>query len=191
MADQLIVIGTSLGGLNALEVILAQLPADFSLAIAIVQHRHHSSDRELVTFMQHTCPLPLCEAEDKQAIAPGQIYLAPANYHLLVEPGYFTLSTEAPVLYARPAIDLALESAANAYGSRAIGVILTGASQDGAEGLARLAQAGGMAIVQDPTSADSPTMPTAALAAVPTALVLPLEKIGPHLIHLSRCPIPH
>ena len=144
MAFKLIVIGTSWGGLRALKVLLSGLPKQFSVPIAIVQHRHKDSDNTLTLFLRRHSALPVEEAEDKAAIVPGQVYLAPADYHLLVEGGdavtqpYFALSTEAPVLYARPSIDVLFESAADAYAEGVVGVILTGASQDGARGLAKI-----------------------------------------------------
>jgi two-component system, chemotaxis family, protein-glutamate methylesterase/glutaminase len=191
---EMVVMGTSLGGLHALEMILAGLPLGLPLAIAIAQHRHKDSDRELVKFLQRCCALPLVEAEDKQKIVAGKVYLAPANYHLLVEPGYFSLSTEAPVSYARPAIDVLFESAADAYGDRTIGIILTGASHDGAQGLTKIQAHGGLAIVQAPDTAESSTMPRAALnrliknSASPPPQVLPLPEIAPFLVTLVTSP---
>jgi two-component system chemotaxis response regulator CheB len=123
------------------------------------------------------------EVEDKDLIAPGRVYLAPPDYHLLVEPGSFALSVDERVQYARPSIDVLFESAADAYGERVIGVVLTGANADGAAGLARIAKRGGAAIVQDPETAEAREMPAAALAAAP-ATVLPLESIGPHIAEL-------
>ncbi len=184
MGFDITVIGASLGGLQALETILGGLPRNLAIAIAIVQHRHKDSDGELVACLQRCSLLPIVEAVDKQAIAPGQIYLAPADYHLLVEPGHFALSTEAPVAYARPSIDVLFESTADAYGERAIGVILTGSSEDGSQGLAKVKAYGGLAIVQEPTTALSPIMPEAAIAAVVSATILPLTEIAPFLVNL-------
>lgn len=184
MRFEVTVVGTSLGGLHALEVILKGLPRSLPIAVAIAQHRHKDSDGELVNALQQYSLLPVVEAEDKQAIAPGRVYLAPANYHLLVEPGYFALSTEAPVSYARPSIDVLFESAADAYGERVVGVILTGANHDGAQGLTKIKAYGGLTIVQAPNSAFSRTMPDAAIAAVPTAKILPLPEIAPFLVNI-------
>lgn len=192
----IIVMGTSMGGLHALEVLLAGLPKRFLMPLVIVQHRHKSSDDSLSVFLQSQCNLPLSEAEDKEAIAPGHVYLAPPDYHLMVEKGRFALSTEAPVCYARPSINVLFESAADAYGQRAIGVILTGASEDGAEGIACIKANGGLAIVQEPTTAASPTMPKAALmalqkqhspdASVVTDWILPLCDIVPLIVNLCH-----
>jgi two-component system, chemotaxis family, protein-glutamate methylesterase/glutaminase len=124
MKFEIVVIGTSLGGLQALEVILSSLPKSFPLPIAIAQHRHKSSDGELVHFLQQHSLLPILEVEDKQAIVGGNVYLAPPDYHLLVEPGHFSLSTEAPISYARPSIDVLFETGADVYREGVIGVIL-------------------------------------------------------------------
>lgn len=186
MALELIVIGTSLGGLRALETLLTALPPEFALPLAIVQHRHRSSDGEMLNFLQQGCPLPLVEPQDKQVILPGHVYIAPADYHLLVEPGYFSLSTDAPVCHARPSIDVLFETAADAYGRQCLGVILTGASEDGARGLACIQASGGMALVQLPSTAESAVMPKAAIARVPGAKVLPLTEIPVFLVRQSQ-----
>ncbi|HEY9734845.1 MAG TPA: chemotaxis protein CheB [Trichocoleus sp.] len=184
MAFELVVVGTSLGGLSALRNMLKDLPNDFSAAIAIVQHRHKESDITLANFLQQFTPLPVIEVEDKAKILPGHVYMAPANYHLLVEPGFFSLSTDEPVSYARPSIDVMLESAADAYGSRLIAVLMTGANQDGVQGLVAVKRRGGVAIVQDPTTADCPVLPRAAIAAVSVDWVLPLSNLAAHLVYL-------
>ncbi|HEY9651527.1 MAG TPA: chemotaxis protein CheB [Coleofasciculaceae cyanobacterium] len=196
---ELVVLGTSLGGLQALEVLLKGLPKTFPMPIAIVQHRHRGSDETLSVFLQRYCALPLTEVEDKEIIRPGQVYLAPADYHLLIELGWswehetdemrnpsFALSTEAPVCHARPSIDALFESAADAFGERVIGVVLTGASHDGAQGLLKIKARGGLAVIQEPKTAQARIMPQAAIAAVPTAKVLPLAEIAPFLVHLCH-----
>lgn len=185
MVFDIIVIGTSWGGLKAIEILLSGLPTDFPLAIAIAQHRHRNAGDLLRELLQRYSLLPVVEVEDKQAIAPGHVYLAPADYHLLVEPGNFALSTEAPVHYSRPSIDVLFGSTADAYTHRAIGVILTGANHDGAQGLAAVKRRGGLAIVQEPTEAESSTMPTAAIAATQVDYILPLTKITSCLIKLA------
>jgi two-component system, chemotaxis family, protein-glutamate methylesterase/glutaminase len=186
MGFDLAVLGTSLGGLRALEIILTALPKDLSLAIAIVQHRHRFSEGELVFHLQQQTALSIVEATDKQTITAGRVYLAPADYHLLVEErGSFALSADAPVCHARPAIDVLFESAADAYSNQVVGIILTGASQDGARGLAKIAAAGGLPIVQNPNTAESDVMPKAAIAAVPTARVMTLSAIASLIAELS------
>lgn len=181
---ELAVIGASWGGLAALRTIVGRLPAGFRLPIAIVQHRHRDSEALLARFLQEQTQLRVCEVEDKTAVEPGKVFVAPANYHILVEQGYFSLSTEAPVRYSRPSIDVALASAADAYGHRSVGIVLTGSNADGAEGLRRIADAGGMTIVQDPVTAEAPTMPRAALRRVPLARVFPIERIAEFLAAL-------
>jgi two-component system chemotaxis response regulator CheB len=182
------IIGTSWGGLAALRIVVEGLPAQYGLPIAIVQHRHRDSDALLARFLQEHTHLQVCEIEDKQTIEPGRIFIAPANYHLLVEHGHFSLSTEAPVRYSRPSIDVAMTSAADAYGHRTVGVVLTGANADGAAGLRRIADAGGLAVVQDPQTAEAAEMPSASIAAVPTARLLPLERIAPFLAAVPTLP---
>lgn len=184
MTYELIAVGTSLGGLSALKSLLKFLPTKFPAALAIVQHRHKESDQVLGAFLQQCTVLPVHEVEDKERIEPGNIYLAPADYHLLVEKGYFSLSIDEPVSYARPSIDVLFESTADAYAERAIGVILTGANQDGVKGLSAIKTKGGMTIAQDPGTAESPILPRAAIATVAVDLVLPLSQIAPRLIHL-------
>lgn len=184
---ELVVVGTSLGGLSALETLLSGLPSNFPASIAIVQHRHKDSNVGLGQFLQSCSALPLQDVADKTAIVPGQVYLAPADYHLLVESvGRFALSTEMPVSYARPSIDVLFESAADAYGQRTIGIILTGSGRDGAQGLATIKAWGGLAIVQDPQTAESPMMPKAAIATTAVDWILPLADIAPRLIHLCQ-----
>jgi two-component system chemotaxis response regulator CheB len=193
---KIIVIGTSLGGLHALEVLLSGLPKSFSVPVVIAQHRYRDSDESLCLFLQRHCALLIKEAEDKEAIEPGQVYFAPADYHLLVEAGEYdesgkqlhtlALSTEAPISYARPSIDALFESVADAYGKQVIGVVLTGASDDGAKGLVEIKAQGGLAVVQNPTTAHCRVMPAAALAAVGTAKILPLEGIAPFLAYLCQ-----
>ncbi len=169
--------GASAGGMDAVRRVLADLAPNEDMALVLVQHRARASD-SLADVLQFGCAWPVAEVDDKDPVDAGRVYVAPADYHLLVEPGYFALSTDEPVLYARPSIDVLFESVADAYGPAALGVILTGANQDGAAGLRRIVDRGGSAIVQDPASADSPTMPRAAAARVPEARVLPLSEIG-------------
>ncbi len=193
---KMVVVGTSMGGLHALQVLLPGLPKRFPLPVAIAQHRHWDSDDSLCLFLQQYCALPLSEPEDKDAIAPGHVYLAPPDYHLLVDVGHFALSTEAPVCHARPSINVLFETAADAYGEKVIGVILTGASDDGSEGIVSIKERGGLAIVQEPTTAESPTMPKAAIAAlqqhhisnVPFSSywILPLHDIAPFIVNLCH-----
>jgi two-component system chemotaxis response regulator CheB len=185
MASSVIGIGTSWGGLAALTKLLGGLPADFSIPIVVVQHRSPDSDRLLSHLLQDATDLRVCEIEDKDALEPGRVHLAPANYHVLIEDGYVSLTIEEPVRFSRPSIDVMLTSAADTYGSSAIGVVLTGANEDGARGLAHVVKRGGRALVQNPKTAEIPIMPEAAIRAVPTAEVLSLDKMVSRLIELS------
>jgi len=181
-----VVIGGSAGAVQALLTLLPALPANFARPVLIVIHVPPDHDHGLVTLFQARCAMRVCEAEDKQVPEPGTIYFAPANYHLLVEPdGSMALSADDPVNHSRPAIDLLLESAADALRSRLIAVLLTGANQDGAEGLRAVARAGGTAIVEDPETAKVPTMPAAGLALCPEAIRLAIDAIAPHLLRLA------
>ena len=185
MTPQIIVIGTSLGGLNALLMLLRRLPPTLTVPIAIVQHRSSGDEGGLVTLLSQDSRLKVVDAEDKMAMAPGHAYLAPADYHMLVErDGTLSLSTDPPVRSARPSIDVLFESAAQAFGPNAIGVVLTGASADGADGLRLIKEKGGLAIVEDPATAECAIMPAAALAAAPVASVLPLKHIPDYLTAL-------
>lgn len=184
----LVVVGTSLGGLSALRIMLQALPGDFKAAIAIVQHRDRSSGKSLSQTLQQESRLPILDVEDKEPIRPGCVYLAPADYHLLVEPGRFSLSVDPPVSFARPSIDVLFESAGEVYQSSTIGIVLTGANQDGAEGLAKIKAKGGYTIVQDPRTAECASMPEAAISKSVVDRILPLQRISPLLVKLcSPC----
>jgi two-component system chemotaxis response regulator CheB len=182
---EIVVIGTSWGGLNALSQVVAGLPATFALPLVIVQHRSPDAPGFLAELLQTRTRLSVVEVDDKSPIAPGHVFVAPPNYHLLLDGGFFSLTTDAPVRYSRPSIDVTFVSAADEYGRRAVGVVLTGANEDGALGLKRIADRGGYAIVQDPETAEGAAMPRAALRAVPRARVMPLERIASHLITLA------
>lgn len=183
---ELIVVGASWGGLDALSELLQGLPDELAAAVAIVQHRARDPEPGLfVTILQRRTSRPVVEVSDKEPIRAGHVYVAPPDYHLLVEPGFFSLSTEERVMYARPSIDVTFESAADAYRESVIGIVLTGANADGAAGLARIKRAGGVAIVQDPRTAVAPAMPEAALLATAADAVLPLSELGPFLHGLA------
>ena len=185
---QLIVIGCSLGGMNALTLILSALPRTFPVPIAIAQHRYRTSNDSLPAYFRRHVALDVVDADDKQWFRPGHVYLAPANYHLLVEEGEFSLSVDEAVAFSRPSIDVLFESAADAYHEKLAGVILTGANADGARGAARIKQNGGFVIVQDPKTAEAPEMPSAALASTSVDRILPLDRIGPFLVELTSRP---
>lgn len=176
-ASVLVAIGCSWGGLDAVEAVLDRLPADLPGTVVVVQHRAHAPS-DLASLLGRHTPWDVCEADDKEEIGSSRVYLAPPGYHLLVDGGCFALSTEGPVQHSRPSIDVFFESVADAFGPRAIGVVLTGANDDGSVGLAAIARRGGAAVVQDPATALKPDMPAAALRAVPHAEVVGLDDIA-------------
>ena len=179
--SHVVAIGSSWGGMRALDTILRALPATFSSAILVAQHRDPDAEDDLLPHLlaRHT-QLAVADAEHGDPIEPGRVLLAPPGYHLLVDEHTVALSVDEPVQFARPSIDVLFESVADTFGPRAVGVVLTGANADGAAGLAAIKRRGGYTIVQDPRTAERPEMPRAALAAGPN-VVLPLEDIGPAL----------
>jgi two-component system chemotaxis response regulator CheB len=188
MMYEVIAIGASWGGLEAVGTLLEGIPHELDQAIVVAQHRSANSSRgALESLLQRHVARPVTEPHDKELIERGHVYIAPPDYHLLVDGGRFALSVEARVQYTRPSIDVLFESVADGYRERAIGIVLTGANNDGAAGLAAIKRNGGVAIVQDPQTASRRTMPDAALAASAADAVLPLEEIGPYLYGLC-CP---
>jgi len=182
-----VVLGVSAGGMHALKTIVQALPAAFSLPIAIVQHLGPQSEAYLAEHLNRFSAIEVKEAEDKETLRPGTAYLAPAGYHLLIEPDRsFSLSVDDKVNYSRPSIDLLFESAADAFGDALIGVVLTGANSDGAHGLRAIKQRGGLAVVQNPDTAEASRMPRAALAATAVDHIVDLERIAMLLRNLSR-----
>ena len=164
MAIELIAVGGSWGGMRAIATVLDALPADFEIPVVVAQHRRVTAgDDMLEQVLARRSKLDVVAAHDKEPLAAGRVYVAPADYHLIVEPGHLALSIDAPVEFSRPSIDVLFESAAYAYGARAVGVLLTGVNQDGAAGLARIAAAGGFTIAQDPATAERGEMPAAAV----------------------------
>ena len=186
MAYELMVIGTSVGGLQALIGLLGELPATFPLPIVVVQHRSADVKSGIREILQDHTGLVVAEADDKDAIESGHVYLAPADYHLLIESDrMLALSTEGPVHYARPSIDVLFESAADAYREAVIGVALTGASADGARGAQRIKQCGGYVVVQDPATAESAVLPDAVIATGVADEIVPLDRMARTLRHLT------
>jgi two-component system chemotaxis response regulator CheB len=181
-----VVIGASLGGLDALSALLGDFTADIPLAFAVVQHRHQDSSAALETILAKRCRLPIVQTLDREPIRLGHVYLAPADYHLLVDDDAFSLSLDEPVNWARPSIDVLFESAAASYKRLLIGVLLTASTEDGAAGIEAVRNAGGVTIVQDPKEARSPVAPLAALARTPVDHVLRLKEIGPLLGRLAQ-----
>ena len=187
MPYSVVAVGTSWGGLAALRKLLGGLPADFGIPVVVVQHRGKDADPLLLSeLLQDATHLDVRAIEDKEPLLPATVYLAPADYHVLIEAGHASLTVEEPVRFSRPSIDVMFTSAADTYRSGTIGVVLTGANEDGARGLAHIVKRGGRALVQDPKSAEIRIMPDAAIRAVPTAEVLPLDSLAPRLVQLSR-----
>jgi two-component system chemotaxis response regulator CheB len=184
----MIVVGGSLGGSAALREILRRLPADFPLPIAVVLHRHRDSEALLVAMLQRGCPLPVCEADDKEPIEGGRVYLAPADYHLLIEQDSFCLSTDDLVNFARPSVDALFESAAEWRHRGVVAVVLSGSGSDGARGARRVEERGGTVLVQDPAAAEGLWMPSAAIAATRQARVLNLQGIAEELVRIGTVP---
>ena len=178
MNYDVIVVGTSWGGLDAVSRLLEGLDDAVRQPIVVVQHRSaDSEDGALALLLADHTKRKVCDPDDKTELEDFHVYLGPPDYHVLVEDGHVALSTDGPVSYARPSIDVLFDSAADAYGDGVIGIVLTGANADGAAGLAHIKERGGVAIVQEPESSAKRTMPDAAIAATEADAVLPLEEI--------------
>ncbi len=174
-----VVIGASCGGMAALARIFSHLPAGYPLPVLVAQHLHPQQDDGFFLHLGERCPLPVKAADEKEVIAGGHIYFAPPNYHLLVEKDLtLALSVDERVQFSRPSVDVLFASAAEAYGSRLVGVVLTGANNDGADGLRMIKERGGLAVAQDPATAVADCMPRAAIAAVAVDQVLAVDEIG-------------
>ena len=184
---ELVVVGASWGGTDAFGRLFADLRKDFQPPVVAVLHRGVAGPEDaLGPYLQTRCLLPVVEIEDKQPIEPGQVHLAPGDYHALVEHGFFSLSLEAPVQYSRPSIDVLFETAAEAYGAGVVGVLLTGANHDGAAGIAAIKAAGGRTFAQDPVTAERREMPQAAIDTGAVDDVLGIEEIASELNALGR-----
>lgn len=181
-----IVVGGSAGAIEALLSIMPRLPSHYPLPVVAVVHLPPREKSLLVEIFVARCRLAVKEAEDKEPIVGGTLYFAPPNYHVLVESDLtLSLSSDEPVHYSRPAIDVLFESAADAYGSGLRAVVLTGASRDGSSGLKAVCERGGRAYVQRPDTAEASLMPETALQACPAAQVLDLAQIGKELERLA------
>lgn len=179
-----VVIGASAGGIEALTRILPELQKGTRAAYFVVMHLPRNRPSLLAEVLGARCVLPVIEAQDKAPVVPGTVYVAPPDYHLLIDEGpALALSVDDPIQFSRPSIDVLFESAADVYGDRLLGIVMTGASEDGAKGLAAVAAAGGAAVVQDPAQAAAPTLPNAALRRVPGARVLDVDGIRELLRH--------
>ncbi|WP_221391733.1 chemotaxis protein CheB [Dyadobacter sp. NIV53] len=176
---EIVVIGGSAGSLEVLFKLLPLLRPDLSLSIIIILHRRNSGDSSLAELLSTKTTLPLNEVEDKDAILPGYIYLAPSDYHLLIEKDYtFSLDYSEKINFSRPSIDVTFESAADIYGSSMAGIILSGANEDGTKGLKAIKNAGGITIAQNPDTAQMPLMPQHAISHVGIESVLTVREIA-------------
>lgn len=185
MPHEVIVVGSSSGGLRALRVLLAGLPAGLSAPIVLAQHQSANTTGEgLAELLQKDCALDVRVIYDKDELTPGTVFLAPPDYHVLIERGRIALSTDERVMFSRPSIDVLFESAATSYGDRVVGVVLSGANEDGAAGLAQIRARGGITVVQEPATAEVPMMPAGAIAATRPHQVLSLDAIAPFLAEL-------
>ena len=181
---KVVVVGASWGGLAALTTLFKTMPDRFKVPLVVVQHRSRHGDNLLAVLLQDVTRLRVIDVEDKEPLEPDSVYVAPANYHLLIEEDHLSLTTDPLVRFSRPSIDVTFMSAGDVYRDCTIGVILTGANDDGSLGLRHIVDLGGAAIVQNPTTAESSSMPAAALRAVPEAEVLELPMIGPRLVQM-------
>ena len=181
MACQFIAMGCSLGGFDALKTVLGGLDEGFPSPIAVVQHRSAEDSNAFAFLLSNYTRLRVIEVDDKQIIEEGHVYVCPPNYHLLIDGDHFALSTDAPVLHARPSIDVFFESAAEAFRDGVVAVLLTGMSRDGAAGLKKIREYGGYAVVQDPAAAEGHLMPEAAIASGAVDKILALEEIAPFI----------
>jgi two-component system chemotaxis response regulator CheB len=181
----MIVVGGSLGGSAALREILQRLPAGFTLPIAVALHRHREGDELLAAMLQRGCALPVTEAEDKEPFVGGRVYVAPANYHLMIDADTCSLSTDEVVNFARPSVDVLFESAADSRETGLVAVVLSGSGSDGARGARRVEANGGTVLIQDPLKAEAPWMPRAAMASTKAARILDLAGLAEALIALG------
>jgi two-component system chemotaxis response regulator CheB len=174
-----IVVGTSAGGLNALKVILERLPEDFPVPILIVQHLRADSESFWINNLNAQCKINVKEAVEKELIVKGNVYIAPPDYHMLVElDRSISLSQEGKVNYSRPSIDVLFDTAADVYQDKLIGLVLTGASKDGARGLRKIKRKGGTTVVENPATAEFSLMPAEAIRASKADYVLSLQEIA-------------
>lgn len=185
-AKRAVIIGASAGALEALSLLLPALPATYGLPVFVIVHVPADKPSVLAEIFDAKCQVRVIEAEDKEPVEPGVVYFAPPDYHMLFEDQRtIALSNEDAVLFSRPSIDVSLESAADVWGEDLIGIILTGANQDGARGLAAVSKAGGTVIVQNPDGAYAQAMPEAAIAACSHAKVMSLTDMSAYLMSIG------
>ena len=184
--QDLVAVGASWGGLEAIAVLLSELPPEFRSPVAVVQHRSPATPPGVMRqYLSGRCQLQVVDAEDKEPIEDGCVYLAPPDYHLLVEDGSLALSLDAPVAFSRPSVDVLFESAADSYGPGLTAVVLTGANDDGSRGALAVRDAGGTVLAQDPAEAERSEMPAAAIAIGAVHEVHPLRGLAARLAELD------
>jgi two-component system chemotaxis response regulator CheB len=182
-----IVIGASYGGLHALSLLLSGMPRSYSIPIIIVQHRSKDERDLLETVLQQKCEIKIKQADEKEEILGECVYMAPPNYHLMIEPDRtFSLSIDPSIRFSRPSIDVLFESAAEVYTDKLVGIILTGSNADGANGIRRIHQLGGCTIAQDPGEANAPSMPLASIRTGAVKQVLTLKEILAFLNQIGK-----
>jgi two-component system, chemotaxis family, protein-glutamate methylesterase/glutaminase len=187
MQYEAIVIGVSSGGLKALKTVFSSLPFNFAVPVIVVQHVGPRSENSWINLLNDSCDIPIKEADEKENVATGNIYIAPSNYHLLIEKDKtFSLTIDERVNFARPSIDVLFESAADVYREKLIGIILTGSNNDGTRGVKRIKECGGTVIIQDPETAESAYMPLSAIKAVQPDYISALDQIGRLLIKITE-----
>lgn len=185
MQYQAIVIGTSAGGLQVLTSLFETLPPDYPIPVIVTQHRANEQTHLFEEVLQYKCKIQIKQADEKEDILPGRIYTAPAGYHLLIERNrIFSLASDVPVKFSMPSIDVLFESAAVTYKNKLIGIILTGANDDGAAGIQRIKELQGMTIAQDPAEAQFPAMPRAAVSTGKVDAVWKIDQIRKFLLEL-------
>lgn len=186
MSYEAIVIGASSGGMNALKLITSTLPENFSMPVIVVLHVSPHSNSQWISLLNEKAKLNIKEADEKEQINTGTIYIAPPNYHLLIEKDKtFSLTIDGRVNFARPAIDVLFESAAEVFKNKLIGIVLTGSSNDGTKGIQKIKNNGGLVIIENPETAESPGMPASAINAVNADYILSLENIVKLVISIN------
>ena len=187
MKYETIVIGVSSGGMNVMKIMFSLLPKDFNTPIIIVQHISPRSDNKWIKLLNEKSNLPIKEADEKEKIEKGNVYIAPPNYHLLIEKNKtFSLTIDERVNFARPSIDVLFDSAAEAYENKLIGIVLTGSNNDGTNGIKRIQEYGGLTIIQNPETAESAYMPKSAIVAIQPDYILSIEEIIKLLIKIDK-----
>jgi two-component system, chemotaxis family, protein-glutamate methylesterase/glutaminase len=182
-----VVIGTSAGGIEALDFLLPHLPSYCNVPVIVVQHISATSDSFYITLFDERCKLAVKEATSGESVMPGKIYFAPPNFHLGINEDFtFVLEQGPKINYSRPSIDYLFHSAANVYKKDLLGIILTGANNDGSEGLKKIKELGGLVFIQNPSHAHFPEMPLAAIRTVKPDAILTLNELAQKLMEINE-----